>query len=94
MGVMANIRSGIGIAAQLGAVALLGAAMANAAAGASPSAVGAPVASHTYVVRPGDTLASVTQRVDPGGNPAALVGMLAAENQGGRLTPGERIQVP
>jgi hypothetical protein len=65
---------------------------AGAAAGAAASATQAGTS--TYVVQPGDTLWSVAERIDHGGDPRALVAAL--ENRLGTATvhAGERIQVP
>jgi hypothetical protein len=54
----------------------------------------APVAAHLYVVRPGDTLWSIAQRLDPGGDPRSLVAQLEDELNGATLVAGEQIQVP
>jgi nucleoid-associated protein YgaU len=48
----------------------------------------------TYVVRPGDTLISIAERYDGGGNPYPLVERLIKETGSARIFPGERLKVP
>jgi LysM domain len=47
-----------------------------------------------YTVQPGDTLWTVAQRVDPGGDPRVLVAQLAAQTGSTTLIPGERLALP
>lgn len=55
----------------------------------------APVAAgSTYVVRPGDTLWSIAERLDPTGNPVALVQRMAAETGSSTVVVGEHIVLP
>ena len=53
-----------------------------------------PVATHTYVVQPGDTLWSLARRIQPSGDIRPLVDRLAAHHGGAALQPGDRIVVP
>jgi nucleoid-associated protein YgaU len=54
------------------------------------------VARRAYVVREGDTLWSIAERVSPGGDPRPLVDALSAANgvSAGHLVPGQVIVVP
>jgi nucleoid-associated protein YgaU len=68
----------------------------HAAAGPNPGAA-RPVKSTRYVVRPGDTIWGIAQRVaGPEADPRPLVDALVALNhvRGGAITPGERLVVP
>jgi len=57
--------------------------------------VGAPVAHHAlYVVQPGDSLWSIAERLDPGGDPRPLVAKLAAQVGGDTVVPGEHLVLP
>lgn len=47
-----------------------------------------------YVVRPGDTLWSIALRLDPTGDPRAVVARLAAETGSATIVPGERLRLP
>jgi nucleoid-associated protein YgaU len=47
-----------------------------------------------YTVRPGDTLWSIAQRVDPTGDPRGLVERLAAQTGSETVVPGERLSLP
>ena len=49
---------------------------------------------YAYVVRPGDTLWSIASRLEPGGDPGALVARLTAELSTTVLRPGSVIVVP
>lgn len=51
---------------------------------------------HSVVVRPGDTLWSIAQRVAPSEDPRAVVDELIASNRvdPGWLVPGQRLVVP
>ena len=53
-----------------------------------------PAASRTWIVRPGDTLWSIAEAVDPKGDVRPLVDRLAAELGGTALYPGESIGIP
>jgi nucleoid-associated protein YgaU len=59
----------------------------------SPS-VAAAAGATVYVVQPGDTLWSIAQRLDGGGNPRPLAEALARETGSATVVPGERIAVP
>jgi hypothetical protein len=59
--------------------------------GPAPAATGGPV---SYVVQPGDTLATIVERVDPGVDPAPVVARIAGELGSAVVVPGERITVP
>ncbi len=63
------------------------------AGAARPAALGGhgPV---TYVVRPGDTLWSIAERVDPSADPRPLVARLAAQVGSDAIVPGEQLRVP
>ena len=80
----------------LGAVVVAG--QAGAALGGSP--LGAPgrsptlVSSRTIVVRPGDTLWAIAQRLDPGADPRPVVDELVALNGSAPLQPGETLRAP
>ncbi len=67
-----------------------GALSANAAASA-PLGRRGPV---TYVVRPGDTLWGIAERVDPSADPRPLVARLAAQVGSDTVVPGEQLRVP
>jgi Tfp pilus assembly protein FimV len=63
--------------------------------GAGPSAP-ASVAAHTYVVRPGDTLWSIAERLRPGEDPRPLVDAIERANgiSAGELVPGQSLEIP
>lgn len=61
------------------------------AAGSAPAETGAPVA---YTVRPGDTLWTIAERVDPSADPRPLVARLSAQTGSDTVVPGERIILP
>jgi hypothetical protein len=48
----------------------------------------------TYTVRPGDTLWTIAERVDPSADPRPLVARLAAQTGSDNVVPGERIVLP
>jgi nucleoid-associated protein YgaU len=52
------------------------------------------VADRTVVVRSGDTLWSIAERVEPGEDPRPLVDQLSAARNGAPLVPGETIRLP
>jgi LysM repeat protein len=60
-------------------------------AGSALAETGRPVA---YTVRPGDTLWSIAERVDPSADPRPLVAQLAARLGSDTVVPGERIVLP
>jgi hypothetical protein len=47
-----------------------------------------------YVVRPGDTLWSIAEGLDPSGDPRPVVAELSAEIGGDSVVPGERLELP
>lgn len=47
-----------------------------------------------YVVRPGDTLWSIAERLDPTGDPRVVVAQLSAETGSDTIVPGERLHLP
>lgn len=49
---------------------------------------------YEYVVRPGDTLWSIASRLEPGGDPRALVAELGNETHGTTLMPGTVLHLP
>jgi hypothetical protein len=55
---------------------------------------GRPAAVRVWTVRPGDTLWSIAEAVDPGGDVRPLVDRLADETRGTAIYPGETIGVP
>ncbi len=55
---------------------------------------GRPAAVRVWVVRPGDTLWSIAEAVDPNGDVRPLVDRLAAETRSSAIYPGEAIPVP
>jgi hypothetical protein len=68
--------------------------------GGSPLATaGAPgglerAATRIWIVRPGDTLWSIAERVKPGSDVRPLVDRLAAEIGSADLYPGEQVAIP
>lgn len=73
-------------------VSVLGGRSPNAAATALPGAEDA--GSHAvYVVQPGDTLATIARRIDPG-HPAAMVRQLARETGSTTVVPGQHVPLP
>jgi hypothetical protein len=49
---------------------------------------------YSYIVRPGDTLWSIASRLQPSGDPRALVARLESQLHGATLVPGSRLTVP
>jgi hypothetical protein len=80
--------SGIGIRTALGRI------------GGGPLATtGAPGGGHVaavrvWIVRPGDTLWSIAEAVDPNGDVRPLVDRLASEAGSSAIYPGESIAIP
>ena len=76
-------------------VASIGAAWAVPAARALGSG-SEPVSSSRYVVRPGDTLWSIAERVSPGTDPRPVVDAIASANgvDPGLLVPGQTLVLP
>jgi hypothetical protein len=60
-------------------------------AGSALAETGRPV---VYTVRPGDTLWSIAERVDPSADPRPLVAQLAARLGTDTVVPGERVVLP
>jgi LysM domain len=58
------------------------------------SAPAGNISAATYTVRPGDSLWSIAERVDPTADPRPLVARLAAETGSETVVPGERIALP
>jgi nucleoid-associated protein YgaU len=66
------------------------------ALGSAPEPVPVPVSSSSYVVREGDTLWSIAERVSPGADPRPVVDAIASVNgvDPGRLVPGQTLVLP
>lgn len=60
--------------------------------GAAP--VGSLVAGTSYVVRNGDTLWGIAERLADGSDPRPIVAQLEAQNGGDTLQPGELLHLP
>ncbi len=73
------------------ALPLSGTGGASHATGSALAETGHPV---TYTVRPGDTLWTIAERVDPTTDPRPLVARLAAQTGSDNVEPGERIVLP
>jgi hypothetical protein len=58
------------------------------------SAAAGNIGGASYTVRPGDSLWSIAERVDPSADPRPLVARLAAETGSESVVPGERIVLP
>jgi len=60
------------------------------------SAQPVPASSHSYVVRPGDTLWSIADRVAPGQDPRPIVDAIAGANgvDPGAIVPGQSLIIP
>jgi hypothetical protein len=63
------------------------------ALGGSTLAQAAPAHGQEYIVKAGDTLASIATRVEPT-NPASLTGQLVHETGTDSVVPGEHIFIP
>ncbi len=63
------------------------------ALGGSTLAQAAPAQGQEYVVKAGDTLASIATRADPA-HPATLTGRLVRETGSNSVVPGEHIFIP
>lgn len=63
-------------------------------AGTDGAPAGSLVPGTTYVVGPGDTLASIAARLAPGTNPRPLVAKMAAETGSPAVVPGEHLVLP
>jgi hypothetical protein len=63
------------------------------ALGGSTLAQAAPSQGQEYIVKAGDTLASIANRADPA-HAASLIGQLARETGTGSVVPGEHIFIP
>ena len=82
-------------------IALVALALPWGGAGGHPLATPGPVLAgaalrpgSTYVVQPGDTIWSIAERLDPNGDPRAIVTRLEAAVGSDVLQPGERIHLP
>jgi nucleoid-associated protein YgaU len=80
--------SSIGIRAALGSIGGGPLAATDAPGGVKASAV------RVWIVRPGDTLWSIAEAVDPNGDVRPLVDRLAGEARGTAIYPGETIAIP
>ena len=80
----------------IGVLSLLVVPMATSGVSPSASATGAsiPVANSPYVVQVGDTMWSIAQRLQPGGDPRPLVAKMAQEVGSYNLYPGEQLKLP
>jgi hypothetical protein len=58
------------------------------------SASAAQIHGSSYVVRAGDTLWSIAERVDPSGDPRPLVAQMASELGSYNVVPGELVTIP
>jgi hypothetical protein len=82
--------AGLAVAAALVLLALPLRALGGTAVAGPPSLR----ASVVYVVQPGDSLWSIASRVDPSGDPRALVSQLEAQTGSDRVVPGEHLRLP
>jgi Tfp pilus assembly protein FimV len=84
----------LALAAAIAVVAMGG--VSRALEPAAEAAVGGGSSARTYVVRPGDTLWSIAERLRPGEDPRPLVDAIERANglSAGDLVPGQALQVP
>ena len=67
----------------------------HALATSGPALVGEVIAPHAqYIVRPGDTLWTIAERLDPSGDPRSVVAQLESQVGGDTVVPGERLTLP
>ncbi len=60
-----------------------------------PVLAGATVSHHAlYIVQPGDTMWSIAERLDPTGDPRAVVSALEAQVGSDDLQPGQQLRLP
>jgi hypothetical protein len=60
-----------------------------------PALVGEVIRPHAqYIVRPGDTLWTIAEHLDPSGDPRSVVARLEAQVGGDTVVPGERLTLP
>jgi nucleoid-associated protein YgaU len=60
-----------------------------------PVRTGTVLTAHAmYTVRPGDTLWSIAERLDPQGDPRPLIAKLSRQVGGDSVRPGERLILP
>jgi LysM repeat protein len=80
------------------ALLLVGLALPLGGTGGHSHATGSVLAGTTrpvdYTVRPGDTLWTIAQQVDPTSDPRPLVARLASQTGSEQVVPGERIVLP
>jgi nucleoid-associated protein YgaU len=92
------VAAGLLVATTMGALIGLQAALGRIGGGplAATGAPGGlqPAATRVWVVRPGDTLWSIAEAVDPGGDVRPLVDRLAAQVRSTALFAGETIAIP
>ena len=81
------------VAAAFVAVLLVLLALPIRSLGGSTLAQAAPAQGQEYIVKAGDTLASIANRADPS-HAASLVGQLTRETGTGSVVPGEHIFIP
>jgi hypothetical protein len=48
---------------------------------------------HVYVVQPHDTIWSIARKLDPSGDPRAMVDRIVSLNGGAALQPGQRLRL-
>ncbi|MDQ1423150.1 MAG: hypothetical protein QOD72_648 [Acidimicrobiaceae bacterium] len=65
----------------------------TASGGRVPSTAGDETHASLYVVQPGDTIWSIARKLDPSGDPRALVDRIASLNRGAALQPGQRLRL-
>jgi nucleoid-associated protein YgaU len=89
-------RRRLGLVLAVALAAALGTGPLAGAIGLARPSAPAPVAAHRVVVRPGDTLWAIAERVAPGQDPRPLVDAIVASNHvdPGALVPGQTLVVP